>query len=193
MSNANLLARFIATFPKWNDMIAVEEPVPPELDTGLESSESSCHLWKPAQIETPPSALKSFYTRIPHQLPPLYEELILSYRWLEVHLGNTLRLFPHPPTPDLETLADEILRDSAMTDTLFPLGLVPFGLAMNYDHICFDTNRRHQNGDCPIIRVEHESILCFMKLGDTWPVASSFHNLVRDLISQAESSEHFSD
>jgi len=36
------------------------------------------------QVETDPSVVEGLYRLIPGKLPPLYERVILSYRWPEV-------------------------------------------------------------------------------------------------------------
>jgi len=187
MSDIEMLARFVDAFEKLDDMLSCEA-VPSELATGGGDGELTVRTWKPAPINTPATALESFYRQIPHSLPPVYEQLILTYRWLEVDLGSVVRLLPNPPGPDLTTLGDEICRDSAFVEVLFPLGLIPFGKAPDgcYDPVCFDTRRRHANGDCQVIRVEHESVLCHLQLGDTWPVTSSFRNLMRSVIAEAD-------
>src|SRR5687768_17456801 len=85
-----LLARFIESFAKFDDLIATD-PIPAELDGGWDP-EWRFPKWKPAAIATDVDSLKRFYERIPGPLPALYERLVLNYRWLEVYLNDDLRL-----------------------------------------------------------------------------------------------------
>jgi hypothetical protein len=75
---------------------------------------------------------------------------------------------------------------SVLDELLFPLGLIPFGYASdNYDPLCFDTRRRDGDGNCPVIRVEHEAVLRDLRLGESWEVAESFRSLMYAAIAAA--------
>jgi len=179
-----LLARFIDSFGNFDDFRALD-PVPTELNGGTDF-ERGYPKWKPAAIATDVSALKDFYARIPGPLPALYEQLALTYRWLEVYLGDSLRLLANPPGPALRGLADSIAVDPVFVEILFPLGLVPFGKAGDiYDPVCFDLRSPVGEGDCKIVRVEHESVLCDGRVGETWLVSDSFRALVATLANGA--------
>src|SRR5437763_144343 len=109
-----ILARFIESFGKFDDMLA-PHPVPPELDGGTDR-QRGIRRWKPAAIKTDVSALKDLYARIPGPLPALYEQLVLNYRWLEVYLDDHLRLLGNPPGPDLVGLMKNIAADPVFVD-----------------------------------------------------------------------------
>jgi hypothetical protein len=55
--------------------------------------------------------------------------------------------------------------------------------------MCFDLNAR-QRGDCRIIQVEHESVLCHDRIGETWVRYTSFRELVCDTIDLAQAERH---
>ncbi len=184
----DLLARFVATFERLDDLTCLaSEPAPPELARPESDDWDSWQWdrWHPASIATGRDQLKALYRKVPGPFPALYERLVLNYRWLEVHLG-TVTLHRNPPGPNLDGLAGEILRDPRLTDTLLPAGLVPFGKVSGggYDPMCFDLNSR-QRDDCPIIQVEHESILCHGRIGETWQRYPSFRELVCATIDRA--------
>jgi hypothetical protein len=99
-------------------------------------------------------------------------------------LSDDLRLLANPPGPTLRGLAECIAADPAFVDVLFPLRLVPFGKAgSSYDPVCFDLASRVSDADCRIVRVEHESVLCDNRVGDTWVVSDSFRSLVASFAS----------
>lgn len=130
------------------------------------------------------SALKAFYARIPGPLPALFEQLALNYRWLEVHLDDHVRLLANPPGPGLVGLAENIATDPIFVNVLFPLDLVPFGKAGDsYDPRCFDLTNRVGDGDCRVLRVEHGSVLCNDRVGETWVVSDSFRSLVGSFVN----------
>ena len=69
--------------------------------------------------------------------------------------------------------------DIVMNNTLLPANFVRFALAPNecYDPICFDVSRM-VDGDCPVVRMNHESILSNDEIGEVTTVFDSFRSLV---------------
>ena len=179
-----LLERFVGTFGRVDGLILFDAP-PPELDDGTDDSPFARPLWKPAAISTDPGALVEVYGELPGPFPPLFERLLLSYRWLEVEVDDRVTLLGNLPGPTLRGFFEEVTADPAFVAVLFPLGLIPFGRAAggSYDPICFDTRRRLDDADCPLLRVEHESILCDDRLGETWELAGSFRSWVETVVA----------
>ncbi|WP_298859210.1 hypothetical protein [uncultured Gimesia sp.] len=192
MSDSKLLQQFVDSFSRLDDMLALDgAPVELIVKRDLDEwdrwqDESGCRdeleFWRPLRVETNPEALETLYARISGRFPVLYEQLVLSIRWMEVYLG-VIRLLPNPPGADLTGLSKTIFDDRALTETLIPAGYVPFARAPhNYDPMCFDLNAMSARGDCPIIQFEHESILCDLKIGEHWQRWASFRDLMSDVI-----------
>ena len=176
MDDQRLVDEFVASFTRLDDLIVHSKlVVPPELQTDwIDGFER----WRPFAVHTDRAALAQVYRRLPSRFPPLYELLILSYRWLEVDL-QLLELLPNPPGPTLEPLIEGIFRDPIFVKVLIPKGYIPFAMASDsYDPICFDTTRPTKRGDCPIVRFEHESILCDERIRDFEVIEPSFRSLV---------------
>ncbi len=189
----DLLARFVATFGQLDDLICMpSNPAPRALATSATDDWDSWQWdrWQPAALETGRQQLEPLYQRVPGPFPALYERLVLSYRWLDVHL-RTVMLHGNPPGPGLDGLASAILGDAVLINTLLPAGLIPFGKVSDggYDPMCFDLNARRR-GDCRIIQVEHESVLCHDRIGETWVRYTSFRELVCDTIDLAQAERH---
>jgi len=142
--------------------------------------------WRPVRMETDRSALDGLYARLPFRLPRLYEELILSYRWVEADLIG-YRFLENPPGPDLSGLLSAILRDKHLFPTIFRHGYVQFakGEGIDYDPVCFDSKRRRKGGDCPVVKLDHEEILCNERLVVVKELAPSFVKLVGQTIEAA--------
>ena len=176
--DANLLARFIATFAQLDELLWFDDGSPPPemVVTVRDSNASSLPRWQPAKQCVPRSALSEIQRIGP--LPDLFESLALSYCWLDVDL-NVCRLIANPPTGDLKTLADSMYGDIVMNNTLLSANFVRFALAPNecYDPICFDVSRM-VDGDCPVVRMNHESILSNDEIGEVTTVFDSFRSLV---------------
>jgi hypothetical protein len=180
-----LIRRFVATFEQLDDLSCSVSDPPPDLFVGRNAYDWPC--WRPAIISTPREQLHELYRRVPGPFPALYEELVLNYRWLEVHL-ETVMLLANPPGPAMDELADEMLGDPVLINTLLPAGFIPFGRVSGgrYDPMCFDLNSR-QGDDCPIVQLEHESILCHDKIGKSWQRFPSFRDLMCATIDLAQS------
>ncbi|GAB5405954.1 MAG: hypothetical protein Aurels2KO_41850 [Aureliella sp.] len=136
--------------------------------------------WHPKEFQTPVSALSAIRRIGP--LPDLYESLALTYRWLAVDLV-VCRLLPNPPATDLLPLAESIYADPVLNNSLLSAGLVRFALAPGgcYDPICFDLSRMVR-GDCPVVRIDHESVLMHNTVRTVATVFGSFRSLVVDVI-----------
>ncbi|MFC1759443.1 hypothetical protein ACFL2H_11865 [Planctomycetota bacterium] len=193
--DVDLIRRFVSSFERLDDLDYFDEPEPPaELRWEVEEDDGMCSgpgrriEWRPAAIDTPADALSIFDDRVSARLPRLYKLLIQSYRWLEVHL-ESLCLFANPPGPDLQALFDQMYADPVLNYTLNPAGFVRFAMAASgcYDPVCFDLNQYH-DGECPIVRFEHESILCFDKIGESEQIFSSFREMMESEIRIADAS-----
>jgi hypothetical protein len=86
------------------------------------------------------------YARLPGRFPPLFEQLVTGYTWeSEVDLGP-LRLLPNPPGPTLAGLEEAVFRLP-----LEPAGSIPFALGPDGAAASFDTERRRNDKDCPVV------------------------------------------
>lgn len=183
-----LLSQFVAGFATLNDMRADEviDPVAWQLSVG-EPDQYGCKTWRAAKTETDRSLLDPLYSKIPARFPPLYEQLVLSYRWAEIDLV-TYRLRANPPGPDLTGLFEEISVDDFLFQTLVRHGYVPFGKGpdVDYDPVCFDLSSRKKNGDYRIVKIDHEEILCNERIKPVGELAQSFEELAVQTIELAK-------
>lgn len=180
-NDAALIQRFVESFTRLDDSTySHDEPPPPEFSAGTDPDDWIVIRWQPAAISTTPDAL-SLIRRV-GVLPRLYEQLVLSYRWPEVDL-SVCRLLPSLPANDLFPLSNSMFADSVVNNALVPNGFARFALAPNgsYDPICFDLNRL-ANGDCPVVRIDHECVLMRDTIGDATTVFGSFRELVNAVI-----------
>jgi len=131
-------------------------------------------------------ALSALAVRLPARFPPLYEQLVIAYRWPEPADLGPLALLPNPPGPDLAGLAAGIFRDPRLTDPLLAAGHLPFALAGGGDPVCFDTTRRHPDRDAPIVRIDPEEIRGTANVRVVAEIASSFRQIVDELLERVE-------
>jgi len=91
--------------------------------------------------------LEPLYAKMQGRFPPLFEQLITAYKWEEVDLGP-FRLLPNP-----------VGREAAGVEG----GFIPFGIA-DGEQVCFDTERRRNDRDCPVVQGEAEVAPSFKAL-----------------------------
>jgi hypothetical protein len=183
----SLVECFVASFATLDEMSAdeVDDPIGWELSVG-ELDEYGFKRWQPLRVDTPWSALEDIYAKLPGRFPPLYEQLILSYRWGEVDL-ETYRLLANPPTPNLSGLLGEMSKDPALWKHLLANGYIQFGMGpdTDYDPVCFDVKSRNESGDCRIVKLDHEEILCNERTRVVAELAPTFESLLVHTIEVA--------
>jgi len=142
--------------------------------------------WRPAKVSTEPRLLDPLYAKLPARFPPLYEQLVLSYRWAQAYLPS-FSLLANPPGPDLSCLLKEITRDKGLWESLAPAGYIQFGRGpdMDYDPVCFDIKSRTKRKDYRIVKIDHEEILRNYGVKVVAELAPSFEQLVRQTIESA--------
>lgn len=162
-----LIKAFVESL-EFHQFFTHEAPPPSELNAGIDPNDWNCVRWRPSRIETPRKAIVGNSRLSGVAFPPLYERLVLTYRWLEVWT-HKIRLFSNPPGASLDPLAKRIRGDPVFDGHLFACGYIPFGLDINvYDPVCFNTNKQSSDGDCPVVRFEHEAMLSFDRIGESW-------------------------
>jgi hypothetical protein len=181
-----LLDQFVAKFEVLDDglfFFPEIDPIAAELSVG-EKGQYGQQLWRPTRCNTEAAQLEPIYARLPGRFPKLFERLILSYRWAEVHL-DTFTLLPNPPGPDLGRWLLEASRDAILWDFLLARGYVPFakGPDIDYDRVCFDLNSRGQEGESRIVKIDHEEVLCNNRLRVVAELAPTFRNLIKQTIA----------
>ncbi|HET9836980.1 MAG TPA: hypothetical protein VFR84_02015 [Candidatus Angelobacter sp.] len=185
-----LLEGYIASFAKLDEMVLIDCGVStPEsqLTTG-EIDQYDRKIWRPLRMETSLEALQAIYQKLPARFPPLYEMLLLSYRWAAVRLGS-YRLLANPPGPDLSGFLHNIERDNGLWTALIPSGFIQFGHGsdVDYDPVCFDIRSRSKKGDYRVVKIDHEEILCNNRIKVVAELAPSFEQLVLSTIERAGS------
>ncbi len=190
MDDAELLAQYVATFSVFDELAELD--VAEELRTGVDA-QNICYTWRPIAFKTDIASLKALYSDLglsgkgDSRFPPLYETLIMSYRWADVDLDSHF-LLGNEPAKDLSPLRDRIRRDKGLFTMLSPNGYIQFGRpgGGNYDPVCFDIRRRQRNGECRIVRIDHEDIFCRFRIRETAELAPNFRSLVQKTIQEAK-------
>ena len=93
------------------------------------------------------------YGKLSARFPPLFEQLVTGFAWEEETDLGPLRLLANPPGSDLSGLEAAIFRDSGLIEALRPAGYLLFALSPEGEAVCFDSERRRSDRDCPIVLV----------------------------------------
>jgi len=185
-----LIDRFVLTFAKLDSLRAdqILDPVAWELAEG-KPNESGRKAWRPVQYPTDASCLEPLYAVLPARFPPLYESLVLRYRWADVDL-QSFTLLANPMGNNLKPLLQRISADQHLWSFLIRAGYIPFGKGTggDYDPVCFELKSRKQNADFRIVKIDHEGILSFDRLRVVAEIAPSFRHLVLGTIELADKS-----
>ena len=188
LMKADLIEQFIASFERLGEMRASQEIDAVAWELRIEEpDEFGSAAWRAAKTTTDPALLEPIYAKLPARFPPLYERLVLSYRWDTVDL-DSYRLLANPPGPDLSPLFAEITRDKGLTESLLPAGYIQFGQGPDYDYdpVCFDIKSRTKSKDYRIVKIDHEEILCNYRVKVVAEIAPSFENLVQQTIARCK-------
>ena len=182
-----LIDRFVLSFARLDSLRADQtlDPIAWELAEG-EPNESGRSAWRPVQYPTDASCLEPLYAVLPARFPPLYESMVLHYRWADVDL-RLFTLLANPMGADLGPLLRRISADQHLWDHLIHAGYIPFGQGTggDYDPVCFELKSRKQNADFRIVKIDHEGILSFDRLRVVAEIAPSFRHLVLGTIELA--------
>ena len=188
--DSELIDRFVLSFAKLDALRADSclDPTAWELAEG-EPDGSGRRAWRAVKHLTDPACLDPLYAVLPARFPPLYESLVLNYRWADVDL-RSFTLFANPVGEDLKPLLNRISADQHLWNHLIRAGYIPFGKGTggDYDPVCFELESRRQNADFRIVKIDHEGILCFDRLKVVAEIALSFRHLVLKTIESADKS-----
>jgi hypothetical protein len=187
MDPSDLLKKFVRSFEKLDEMYVFKEidEIAYSLRSG-EQDELGRWRWRVEEAITEREYLDAVYAKLPAPFPPLYEQLVLSYRWAKVDL-QSFSLLANPPGSDLSGLRAQISHDKGLWDSLIPAGYIQFGSGpdMDYDPVCFELKSRTNKKDYRIVKIDHEQILCNWRVKVVAEVAPNFEQLVLQTIERA--------
>jgi hypothetical protein len=188
MTDSELIVELVDSFGIFDDLRAYKDSVAGDIQGLVLGPWNDYGLapWRPRMEASSSSALEELYQSVPGPFPPLYAQLILSYRWYEVDVGQ-LRLLSNLP-PRLDGLREAIVGDQHIFNTLREAGFVQFGKGpdVDYDPVCFDLRRPDNRQDCPIVKFDHEEILCNDRLVQIAELAPTFRTLLELVVEDAD-------
>jgi hypothetical protein len=131
----------------------------------------------------PPPCLwiDAFEAKLPGRLPRSYRSLVTRYLFPAFDVGP-VQLFACTggAVEDAWELARAVFHERHLCTPLLAAGFVQFGRRAggSYDPICFDFNRRSNDGECPVVQLDHEAALVGDRAQVVAELADSFLALV---------------
>lgn len=143
------------------------EDVPARLRVGP-PDELGCFDWQ-IQRAHDIDWIAPFDAQLPASLPPSFRSLVTRYVYPELEIGdlcllaNTGENIMH----EWRTVVDVGNVEDRLTQMLMAHGYIQFARpieSVNYDAICFDIKQKSGRGECPLVWIDHEAILCYDKI-----------------------------
>jgi hypothetical protein len=124
--------------------------------------------------------------RLPKRLPASFRSLVTRYAFPPLRVGE-LSLFGNMGTDDVDELNVAIFRDQAIAECTLGAGYIQFARPAtgSYDPICFDARRSVTNREFPIVRLDHEEILCHERIRVLETLADSFYRFAADIVARS--------
>ena len=182
--DTQLLTRFVDTVRRVDRNAQIARWLAGQRERAPGPNAETCYL---VPHVTEPSALRELYKICPGRLPPLFEQFVLTYRWTELDLG-ICTLLPNELGPDLRPFVKSVTQDAALLDVLRPAGFVQIGWGPDgsYDPMCCRTSGCGQDGDCELLQLGHEEILCNNRAVPVARIARSFRDLIYQVTGTGE-------
>lgn len=170
------------------------EEVPKELRIGMPDNIGQ-FLWsiKESNCDWIQGWFEAFEQELHLKFPPSFQSLMSRYAFPAFQCGP---VFLYANTGyELRSEQDftwefkeRIFKDKGLANSLLPAGYLQIGNPheTNYDPICFDTNNNTDNGEYPIVQIDHEWILCRSKIEVVEVIAPSFLELIENYRGSGE-------
>jgi hypothetical protein len=129
-------------------------------------------------------------TKLPGRLPPSYRSLVTRYLFPAFEVAPLILLANTGQTLYNE-MSMAMTQDKVLAETLLKNGYAQFARLSSgdVDPVCFDFTRRAPDGECPIVRVDHRTILLRSTVQFREEVSPSFHYFVDRFIRATPTAE----
>ena len=136
------------------------------------------------RIESAPW-IETLEARLPKRFPVSFRSLLMRYAFPSFDAGG-LSFFSNTGIASNEELSVAIFNDRNIAAATLNAGYIQFARSetQNYDPVCFDARRARSNREFPLVRLDHEEILCRERILVTAKLADSFYLFVADFVSR---------
>ena len=130
--------------------------------------------------------IESLGKLLPKRFPVSYSSLITRYAFPAFDAGD-IHFFANSGDQSLDELSVAIFQDPNIAQMTHANCFIQFARpeSGSFDPICFDARRSANNREYPIVRLDHEDILCRNKIGRITNIAGSFYRFISDFVQRA--------
>jgi hypothetical protein len=120
-------------------------------------------------------------TALRRRFPVSFHSLVTRYAFPAFDAGG-IHFFANTGHDSLDELKVAIFKDPNIANVTRTAGYIQFARPEggSYDPICFDARRSANNREYPIVRLNHEDILCRNEAGSPAKIANSFYRFITD-------------
>jgi hypothetical protein len=125
-------------------------------------------------------------SRLPRRFPASFGSLISRYTFPAFDAGG-LSFFSNTGGDSREELGVAIFADAAIAGATLGSGFIQFARpdSGSYDPVCFDARLPASNREFPVVRLDHEDILCRGGVRGLKATAASFYRFAADIAGRA--------
>jgi len=130
--------------------------------------------------------VEALEAKLPKRFPASFRSLLTRYTFPPFDAGG-LRFFSNTGAESHEELGVAIFSDRIIAGASLGAGYVQFARpeSGSYDPICFEERRAASNREFPIVRLDHEEILCRHRIHVSERVADSFYQFAAGITGRA--------
>ena len=130
--------------------------------------------------------IKPLEAKLPSPLPPSYRSLVNRYLFPAFEISPLILLANTGQTLYHE-MSMAMTRDKVLSEILLKNGYAHFARPStgDSDPVCFDFNRKTSEGECPIVRISHHTIVFNSIVHVLDEIAPSFQELVDNYLRLA--------
>ena len=126
-------------------------------------------------------------TKLPRRLPVSFRSLVTRYAFPSFEADGLYFLENQGVDDSRDELSVAIFKDQFIADVTLKSGYIQFARPEggSYDPICFDARYAVSNREFPIVRLDHEDILCREQIRSVATVSDSFYRFVAEFVNRA--------
>jgi hypothetical protein len=124
--------------------------------------------------------------KLPRRFPASFRSLVIRYTFPAFDAGG-LSFFSNTGGDSRDELGVAIFADAAIAGAALGAGFIQFAQpdSGSYDPVCFDARRPASNREFPVVRLDHEDILCRGGVSGLKTVAVSFYQFAAAIAGRA--------
>lgn len=130
--------------------------------------------------------IEELEAKLPKRFPVSFRSLLMRYAFPSFDAGG-LSFFSNTGTASDEELSVAIFKDRFIAEATLKAGYIQFARpdSQSYDPVCFDSRHPSNNREFPLVRLDHEEILCHERILVSETIADSFYRFVADFVARA--------